>query len=219
MGLKESNEITVKIKGELDEFYKIIEKKGFKIDHKFSMDDSYFIPEQLDLDKMSTREILSKAVLVRKITSKTSLKINKKITFKIKNFDENGDILSQEAVSCDILEIEDAKKLLKAIGYKEIMNIIENDVVYEKNGLELAIKDIINGDKLIEVETEDNDRLNTIDKIINVVSELDIPIYTDNYFVKKAEIKLDKVLNRRRVKKSKLNIIILWRYNHEKKNE
>ena len=183
------------------------------------MDDSYFIPEQLDLDKMSTREILSKAVLVRKITSKTSLKINKKITFKIKNFDGNGDILSQEAVSCDVLEIEDAKNLLKAMGYKEIMNIIENDVVYEKDGLELAIKDIINGDKLIEVETEDNDRLNTIDKIIDVVSELDIPIYTDNYFVKKAEIELDKVLNRRRVKKSKLNIIILWRYNHEKKNE
>lgn len=31
MGLKESNEITVKIKCELDEFYKIMEEKVFKI--------------------------------------------------------------------------------------------------------------------------------------------------------------------------------------------
>lgn len=66
----------------------------------------------------------------------------KLITFKIKKFDESGNTLNQEAVNCDILEIEDAKKLLKAIGYKEIMNIKENDVEYEKDGFQLAIKDI-----------------------------------------------------------------------------
>ena len=31
MSLKESNEITVKIKCELNEFYKIVKEKGFKI--------------------------------------------------------------------------------------------------------------------------------------------------------------------------------------------
>lgn len=41
--------------------------------------------------------------------------------------------MNQESVNCDILEIEDAKKLLKAIGYKEIMNIKEDNVVYEKD--------------------------------------------------------------------------------------
>lgn len=89
----------------------------------------------------------------------------KLITFKIKNFDEAGNILNQEAVNCDIMEIEDAKKLLKAIGYKEIMNIKEDDKVYEKDGLQLAIKDIKNGNNLIEIETEENEELNTIEKI------------------------------------------------------
>lgn len=74
---------------------------------------------------MNTREILSKAVLVRKIKGKTS----GKITFKIKNFDKNGNILSQETINCDIIDIEDAKKLLKAIGYQEIMCIKEDDVL------------------------------------------------------------------------------------------
>lgn len=196
MSLKENNEITVKIKGSLNEFYKIIEGKDFKIVHEFSMNDAYFIPETLNLNEMSTREILSKAVLVREIKEKTSGKVMKKITFKIKNFDDNGNILSQEAVNCDIIDIEDAKKLLKAIGYREVMCIKEDDIVYEKDGLQLAIKDIKNGDKLIEIETEENDELNTIDKLIKKINKLDIPIYTDNYFVKKAEIELDKVLGR-----------------------
>ena len=196
MSLKESNEITVKIKCELNEFYKIVKEKGFKIIDKFSMDDTYFIPKTLKLETMSTREILSKAVLIRDIKSEISDRITKKITFKIKNFDEYGNILSQESINCDILNIEDAKKLLRAIGYKEIMNIKEDDVVYEKDGFELAIKDINNGDKLIEIETEENNDFDTIEKLIKKVNELEIPIYTDNYFVKKAEIELDKVLNR-----------------------
>lgn len=196
MGIKESNEITVKIKVKLDKFYKLVEEKGFKVVNKFSMDDTYFIPKTLKLETMSTREILSKAVLIRDIKSGISDRITKKITFKIKNFDECGNILSQESINCDILNIEDAKKLLKAIGYKEIMNIKEDDVVYEKDGFELSIKNINNGDKLIEIETEENNDFDTIEKLIKKVNELEIPIYTDNYFVKKAEIELDKVLNR-----------------------
>lgn len=194
MGLKESNEITVKIKCEINEFYKIVEEKGFKIDHKFSMDDTYFIPETLNLDKMTTREILSKAVLVREIIGKTSGKISKKITVKIKNFDEYGNILSQKSVNCDIASIEDAKSLLNAMGYKEIVNIKENDIVYGKDGFDMAVKDIENGDNLLEIET--NERFDTVDKLIQKINEIQIPIYTDNFFVKKAEIELDKVLKR-----------------------
>ena len=157
MNQKTSNEITIKIKCQLSEFYKIIEEKGFKKIRQFSMDDTYFIPKEIELDKLSTRDILSKAVLVRDIIGKMSNRRTKLITFKIKNFDESGNILNQEAVNCDILEIEDAKKLLKAIGYKEIMNIKEDDVVYEKDGFQLAIKDIKNGDNLIEIRTQGKD--------------------------------------------------------------
>ena len=78
-------------------------------------------------------------------------------------------------------------KLLQSIGYKKIMNIKEDDIVYEKDGFELAIKDIKNGEKLIEIETEDNEELNTIDKLISKIDKIDIPIYKDSYFVKKAE--------------------------------
>ena len=194
MSLKENNEITLKIKCELNEFYEIMKKKGFKVINKFRLDDTYFIPKDLKLNKTNIRYILSKAVLVRDITDEISDEKTKLITFKIKEFDENGKILNQESVNCKIYDIEDAKKLLKAIGYKEIMNIIEDDVVYEKEGFEIAVKDIKNGDNLIEIETTDNDELDTIEKLIKKVNELEIPIYTDNYFVKKAEVELEKII-------------------------
>lgn len=194
MSIKESNEITVKIKCSLNELYSILENKGFKKTRTFSMDDYYYVPQNLELDKLSIREIISKAVLIRDIIEDG--RYIKKITYKTKKFDEDGNILSQDAVSCDILNIEDAKKLLVAIGYKQIMNIKESDIVCEKQGFELAIKDIKDGDNLIEIETEeDNDNLNTIEKLKERLNEVQIPVYTDNYFIKKAEIELDKILN------------------------
>ena len=138
-------------------------------------------------------------------------KSKKLITFKIKNIDESGKILNQKSVNCKIIETEDAKKLLKAIGYKEIMNIKEEYVVYEKEGFQLAIKDIKNGDKLIEIETKENKELDTIEKLIQKVNKIGIPVYTDNYFVKKAEIELDKILrksNNKEIEKSCGCIII-----------
>lgn len=195
MNQKNSNEITIKIKSKPNELYKILEEKGYKITKKFTMDDTYFIPKETKLEKNNARKILSKAVLVRDIKEQTSNKRTKLITFKIKNYDKSGNILSQESTNCNILEIDEAKELLKSIGYKEIMNIKENDIVYEKNGFELAIKDIENGDNLIEIE--EKDELDATEKLIQKVNEIGIPIYTDNYFVKKAEIELDKILTKK----------------------
>lgn len=195
MSLKQSNEITVKVKGNLDNLYKLLEEKSFKISNEFKMEDTFFIPKYLEIDKMTCREILSKAVLIRDIYITTKNLRIKKLTFKRKNIDENGNILSQDSVNVDILNIEDGKKFLEAIGYIEIIKIKEEDREYKKDDLVFSVKDIKNGDKLIEFETvEDNENLDTIEKIKKAINEIGLPIYTDNYFVKKAEIELEKVL-------------------------
>lgn len=195
MGRKESNEITVKIKGTLEELYKILEKKQFQITEKFSINDTYFIPQNLDIDKISTREILSKAVLVRDITRRIPIKKSEKtLTFKKKEIDLDGNIINQNSIDCEVLNIEDAKNFMKAIGYKSIMTIKEEDIVYEKDGFELAVKDIENGDKLIEVET--NEQFSTIEELKQKITQENIPIYENDYFVKKAEIELSRILGK-----------------------
>ncbi len=192
MSIKSSNEITLKVTSTKKMLIQNLIKKGFKQGDKFSLDDYYFVPVTLDLKNMAIRDILSKAVMIRDIFADN--KHQKQITYKIKNFDSNGQILDQQAIDCAIYSIEDGKNLLSAIGYIEIMNIKENDVVYYKDNLELAIKDIEGGDILIEVET--NSHYNTIDKLKDAISKLDLPVQNNQYFIKKAEIELSKILNR-----------------------
>ena len=194
MSSKESNELTIKVISTKEELIKILTDKEFKKGREFSLDDYYFIPNNIDKDKLSTREILSKAIIIRYIVDED--KIIQKITFKRKNIDEKGNILTQNAINCDITDINDAKRLFEAIGYSEIMNIKENDIIYYKNNFELALKLVKNGDLLIEIETEENTEWDTIDKIKKIIDELDLPIEKNNYFIKKAENELNKILKR-----------------------
>ena len=187
-----SNEITVKINCSLPDFYNYLEKNNFKICDKFLLDDYYFIPNNLDVYTMNHRDILSKALIIRFI--KRQEKDVKLITFKIKKFDDNGNILDQHSINCEIFNIDDAKKLLSAIGYSQIMNIKENDIIYEKNGFALAVKDIENGYKLVEIETDYNTGFNSLDSIVDEIKKLEIPLDLSNLFIKKAEIELDKIL-------------------------
>ena len=52
-----SNEITVKLKCSIKEFCNIIEIKGFEIVDRFLLDDTYFIPKDIDIHKLTPREI------------------------------------------------------------------------------------------------------------------------------------------------------------------
>ncbi len=76
------------------------------------------------------------------------------------------------------------------------MNIKENDVIYYKNNFELALKFVKNGDLLIEIETEENTKWDTIDKIKQIIDHINLPIEKNKYFIKKAENELNKILKR-----------------------
>lgn len=194
MAIKEENEITVRVTCSKEELLKCLKNNEFKEGRAFSLDDYYFIPNNLDIYNMTTREIISKAVIIRYIVNEGTIK--QVITFKIKNIADNGDIINQQAINCDVYKIEEAKSLFKALGYYQIMNIKENDIIYFKDGFELAIKYIKNGDILIEVETEPNTEWDTIEKIKNIILKINLPIEKNRYFVKKAEIELNKILKR-----------------------
>lgn len=194
MIVKDNNEITVRVISSKERLIAVLKQKGFTSGRTFTLDDYYFIPNELDIKNLATREIISKCIIIRNIFDDNVYK--KKITYKIKEFNNNGDILSQKAINCDIYDIEQAKLLVEAIGYHQIMNIKENNIIYFKDKLELAIKDIKNGDTLIEIETEPNSDFDTIDKLKNVITNLEIPIEPNEYFIKKAEIELNKILNR-----------------------
>lgn len=190
------NEITLKIKCDtMDEFYKLLENKGFSIVDKYFLDDIYFIPEDLKLSELSIREILSKAILVRNCMRK---KPEYRLTFKKKDINKDGTILNQIIYNVNILDKTEGINFVKAIGYKQIMQIKEIGIVYEKDGFQIDTKNIENMENLIEVEiVPDDERYNTIEKLKETLIKFDLPLYMDNFFVKKAEIELEKILKDR----------------------
>lgn len=199
MGIKQENEITLKVNCGINELCEILEDKGFKVVDRFTMNDIFMIPNTLKpkIKNLTSREILKDAILIRDIENEFKGNRNKKITFKKKKFNKNGDILSQESINCDIFNINEAVNLFRAIDYYRIMNIVESDTVYRKEDFEIAIKDIENGDNLIEIETvSNNDYIDTIEKLKSQIINLEIPVDTSNFFVKKAEIELDKIIRR-----------------------
>ncbi len=193
-----ANEITVKLKQNIKEIKNILEEKGFKAKEKFIVDDTYFIPANLEIKGKTPREILKKAVLLRDITDLEPYKKIKKFTFKEKEINEKGEIIRQQKTECPITDIEAGKKFIEKIGFKELMRIKEYDVVYKKNDLNIILKNVENSDDMMEVElVEENENLNSIDKIKREVQKLNLPIDVSDYFVKKAEIELEKVLERK----------------------
>ena len=190
MLIKQENEITIRILCSKEELIKHLEEKGLKKGRIFRLDDHYLIPKKLKAEELKVREILSKAVIIRNIDN-DGKKVNK-ITFKKKNINEKGEIVSQTATSCEVIDYTEGIKLFEELGYYEIMNIIEDDIIYYNDNIELAIKDIENGDLLIETETNKN--ITTIEELKKIIEKLEIPFEKDNYFVKKAEERLRGIL-------------------------
>ena len=190
-----NNEITVRLKCNINEMCNLLESKNFIVTDEYCLNDTYFIPKELDLENITHREIISKAIILREITETMSNQQIVKLVFKTKQIDINGDILSQKKYECEILNVKDGETFLNAIGYKKIMTIKEYDKSYEKDDFKITIKDIENGEKLIEIETvEDNKELDTIEKIKDKVNQFELPLDTNDYFVKKAEIVLKNIL-------------------------
>ena len=190
MPIKQENEITIRILCSKEELIKHLEEKRLKKGRIFRLDDHYLIPKKLKAEELKVREILSKAVIIRNIDN-DGKKVNK-ITFKKKNINEKGEIVSQTATSCEVIDYTEGIKLFEELGYYEIMNIIEDDIIYYNDKIELAIKDIENGDLLIETETNKN--ITTIEELKKIIENLEIPFEKENYFVKKAEERLRGIL-------------------------
>ena len=188
------NEITVKLQCSIEKIKKILDDKGFKIINEYVLDDTYYIPQNINTNLMNIRKILSKAIILRNIDENAPKRNVKKLVFKKKEIASNGDIINQKKFECEIVNIENARSFIESIGYKKIMNIKEYDTIYINNNLEIAVKDVLNGDNLIEIETvQDDEEINNIDKLKEKITELKLPIDTSNYFVKKAEIELEKM--------------------------
>lgn len=191
--MKMENEITVLINCTYDELHKQLIDNNFEIKEKYQLNDIYMIDKNFDITSVEKLEVLKKCILVRDIGSTT-----KKLVYKYKKYADNGDILEQGKVECPVFDIEKSVKFMEAINYRELFKIYDEIIVYANNKTELAVQ-LVN-DKYIFIEIEDkcnyiNRTYSSIDEMKQDLDSYNLPYNKDNYFVKKAEIMLENILN------------------------
>lgn len=194
--MKYENEITVQVTCSYEELHNILIKQGFKIIKKYTIIDEYLISKDYDLRNKNYLDILKECVIVRYIEN-----IVKELLYKYKEYSNNGDIIKQAKVSCKVNDIKEASNFMKTIGYKELIHIQNNSVVYTNDKIEFAVQ-LVN-DKYIFIELEDkseylNKTYSSIEEMKEEINLYNLPIVKDKYFAKKAAIILEEELNKSR---------------------
>lgn len=178
--MKFEKEITVSVNASKKELIKYLENNNYKRIDSYIVDDIYYVINDIDLD-MNSLDILKKCILIRSIGDKKHL-----LVYKYKEYDENENIINQGKSQVQVVNREDAKTFLKTIGYKELINIVDNIEVYEKKGLEICVEEV--NEKYLFIEIEENNKYDTIEKMIEALENTKIDYDKSNYFVKKAKI-------------------------------
>ena len=188
--MKYENEITVQVTCNYEELHSLLIKQGFKIIEKYKVIDEYLISKDYDLKNKNSLDILKECVIVRYIENTL-----KELLYKYKEYSNNGDILKQAKVSCKVNDIKEASNFMKTIGYKELIHIQNNSVVYTNDKIEFAVQ-LVN-DKYIFIELEERSEhvktvFSNVEDMKKVINSLNIPMVKNNYFAKKAVIVLEE---------------------------
>lgn len=161
-------EITVRLNENMQSAISKLENQGFKKIRESQIDDVYMTAKLKELNKDNIQAILKKSVLLRSL--KLENKEIKKITYKNKETDKDGDIISEQKINLDCNDLEKAKDLFEHLEFEELIRVRYKVIVYSKGKVEYAFQNVENLGALIEYENIDDfegkslDEINTVKK-------------------------------------------------------
>lgn len=194
-------EITVRLDENMQSAISKLENQGFKKIRESQIDDVYMTAKLKELNKDNIQTILKKSVLLRSL--KLENKEIKKITYKNKEIDKDGDIISEQKINLDCSDLEKAKDLFEHLEFEELIRVRYKVTVYGKCKVEYAFQDVENLGVLIEYENMDDFEGKSLDEINTVKNNMFEEIkntginLTEEKDVKKAyELILNKYFNK-----------------------
>ena len=191
--MKYDDEITVEITCAFEELESLLNKYKFNVKQEYDINDIYMI--NADCKEKDYKKILNNCLLIRNIITDTRNK--KYITYKYKEYNDKDEIIKQGKADCEVESIDNAKSLLEQINYKKLIEIKDYLIIYANDEDEFAIQLVNNKHIYLEIEKEcefSNKKYKDIESMKNVISKYEIPIKNKNYFVKKAEVEMEEVL-------------------------
>lgn len=191
-------EITVRITESVDKAMDKLEKLGYKIVKEGYIHDIYMTSKYNELNEDNIQYILKNSVLLRNI--KTDDEEIKKITYKNKEFDDNGDVISEQKINVDIKDIEKSQKLFEALNFKKLVEVKYKYISYKKDSQAFALQLVENLGILLEYESEKDFEGITLQeineekqKLYEEIKQMGLEI-TEEKDVKKAYELIDKNL-------------------------
>lgn len=183
-------EITVRLIDKMENAIAKLENKGFKKIRESDVYDIYLSNLDSEIKKENIQEFLKHSVLLRNL--KVDGKEENKITYKYKELDINGDVISEQKVNMNCDDLKKAEELFSCLGFYKLIEVKYHVIVYEKNGKEFAFQIVENLGTLIEYENVNDFTGKSVLEINNAkkemlkeIKEYDISI-TNEYDVKKA---------------------------------
>ena len=189
------SEITVEVCVDLSSLIKILEENDFELKEVYDLNDIYLINKNDKEDDYLS--MLNKCVLIRDIIEVD--KETKLFTYKYKEYKQNKERTRQGKVKVKIDDINNSKLLFEKLGFEELIRINDHMLVYATDKDELVIQNVNGKHIYIEIEDKCNyaDRFyNSIDEMKKVITDNNIPIKNNDFFVKKAEIELQETYNK-----------------------
>ena len=183
-------EITVRLIDKIENAIAKLENKGFKKIRESDVYDIYLSNLDSEIKKENIQEFLKHSVLLRNL--KVDGKEENKITYKYKELDINGDVISEQKVNVNCDDLKKAEELFSCLGFYKLIEVKYHVIVYEKNGKEFAFQIVENLGTLIEYENVNDFTGKSVLEVNNAkkemlkdIKEYDISI-TNEYDVKKA---------------------------------
>lgn len=178
--MKFEHEITVKVNISRDDLLIFLNDNNYRKIDSYIVFDEYYAKNEVDLDN-NLLDILNECILVRSIDDRKHY-----LVYKYKEYDEFENIVSQNKTKVQVINREDANTFLNALGYKDLIKIVDCIDVYEKDGFEICVQYV--NDKYLFIEIEENDKYKSTYDMIKKLEKTKIDYDKSNYFVKKAQI-------------------------------
>ena len=143
-------EITSWLLGNLEDQIRLLQEQGFIISLHGRVEDEYLSQNELPITEENVLDILSYAVLLRYL--KEENKVYKKITYKKKEY-LNGEVISEEKYNSPCDDLDTARKLFQALGFKTLVHVRYNVTEVKKDDLHFVFQEVEGLGVVVEYES------------------------------------------------------------------
>lgn len=187
-------EVTYEVFDDLNAVDAKLKAKGFKNARRFILEDHYF--SHLTMAEIAAADyetLINNSFLVRSITENDN--VGQKLCYKKKEYDELGNVVSEEKIAANIDSAAKARQIFISAGLSEWCALVNNSCVYQNGNREIAIQAVEGLGVFMEIEEDETiQALSSGDKLKELIAfaKSTSIMLGDDFSCKKVYMKLKK---------------------------